>query len=263
MVDRSLPSCGKSRFGCWVCTMVESDKSMEAMIANDEEKEWMLPLLEFRNEFGDLAGDRERRIFRRMRGNLQGHYGQLFHGPYKREVREHWLRRLLEIQRHINETGPDEFHDLALIRMEELRAIRRIWVCDKHEFTDALPRIYEDVTGQSFADPEWIASDHFAREEWDVLADVCARLYGDEELAFEMMYSLVDIESRAAGLGDRKGILEAMERVIGQTFYRNEEDATQYYAARMTRKKEMGAAYNEIFLDAVRAEGHMDIEDEE
>ena len=26
MVDRSLPSCGKSRFGCWVCTMVESDK---------------------------------------------------------------------------------------------------------------------------------------------------------------------------------------------------------------------------------------------
>ena len=56
MVDRSLPSCGKSRFGCWVCTMVESDKSMEAMIANDEEKEWMLPLLEFRNEFGDLAG---------------------------------------------------------------------------------------------------------------------------------------------------------------------------------------------------------------
>lgn len=23
MVDKSLPSCGKSRFGCWVCTMVE------------------------------------------------------------------------------------------------------------------------------------------------------------------------------------------------------------------------------------------------
>ena len=38
MVDKSLPSCGKSRFGCWVCTMVEKDKSMEAMIANDEKK---------------------------------------------------------------------------------------------------------------------------------------------------------------------------------------------------------------------------------
>lgn len=38
MVEKGLPSCGKSRFGCWVCTMVEKDKSMEAMIANDEEK---------------------------------------------------------------------------------------------------------------------------------------------------------------------------------------------------------------------------------
>ena len=62
MTDHNLPTCGRSRFGCWVCTMVEKDKSMEAMIANDEEKEWMLPLLEFRNEFGDEAGDRDRRI---------------------------------------------------------------------------------------------------------------------------------------------------------------------------------------------------------
>lgn len=38
MVEKGLPSCGKSRFGCWVCTMVEKDKSMEAMIANDDEK---------------------------------------------------------------------------------------------------------------------------------------------------------------------------------------------------------------------------------
>ena len=51
--------------------MVEKDKSMEAMIANDQEKEWMTPLLEFRNEFGNEDGDRERRSFRRMKGNLQ------------------------------------------------------------------------------------------------------------------------------------------------------------------------------------------------
>jgi putative sulfurtransferase DndC len=49
VVDTSTPSCGDSRFGCWVCTMVEKDKSMQAMIQNDEEKEWMLPLLELQN----------------------------------------------------------------------------------------------------------------------------------------------------------------------------------------------------------------------
>ena len=53
MVEKDMPTCGRSRFGCWVCTMVEKDKSMEAMISNDEEKEWMTPLLEFRNDFGN------------------------------------------------------------------------------------------------------------------------------------------------------------------------------------------------------------------
>jgi len=30
VVDTSTPSCGDSRFGCWVCTLVEKDKSMSA-----------------------------------------------------------------------------------------------------------------------------------------------------------------------------------------------------------------------------------------
>ena len=29
VVDTSTPSCGDSRFGCWVCTMVNKDRSME------------------------------------------------------------------------------------------------------------------------------------------------------------------------------------------------------------------------------------------
>lgn len=74
MTSQDLPSCGKSRFGCWVCTMVEKDKSMEAMISNDDEKAWMTPLLEFRNTFGDEAKDRDRRSFRKMGGFLQGSY---------------------------------------------------------------------------------------------------------------------------------------------------------------------------------------------
>ena len=122
MVEKDLPSCGRSRFGCWVCTMVEKDKSMEAMISNDDEKAWMTPLLEFRNEFGDESQDRERRSFRKMGGFLQGSYGQLHHGPYKKEIREEWLGRLLEIQADINANGPEEFADLELITMPELHA---------------------------------------------------------------------------------------------------------------------------------------------
>ena len=249
MLDKSLPSCGKSRFGCWVCTMVERDKSMEAMIANDEEKEWMTPLLEFRNEFGDESKDHDRRDFRRMHGNLQGSKGRLFSGPYTKETRETWLRKLLEIQKDINRNGPDEFRNLELIRVEELRAIRRIWTREKHEFDDALPRIYQEVMGVPFPDPEWIAPENFGSEEWDILQEICKENAQGETLAFEMMYSLVDLESHAAGLNDRKGIIDELEKVIGKTFYRDRDDAEKYYTDKMLRKKELGGRYNEKFLD--------------
>lgn len=261
-VDKSAPTCGKSRFGCWVCTMVEKDKSMEAMILNDQEKEWMSILLEFRNEFGNEEGDRERRSFRRIRGNLQGNYGKLFHGPYKKEVREYWLERLLNIQKEIQENGPEEFSDLELIRIPELQAIRRIWVNDKHEFDDSLPKIYEKVVGKEFEDPEWIHYENFEAEEWNILKEVCEEMFPDEELAFEMMYSLVDIESKSSGVNQRKGILDSVNSIIGKTCYKNEEDATQYYTDMMRRKKENGGKYNEKFLDYQPLESEFDEEEE-
>ena len=71
VVDKSTPSCGDSRFGCFVCTMVSEDKSMQAMIQNDEEKKWMSPLLDFRNEYLKTTGDRPLREFTKMDGSLQ------------------------------------------------------------------------------------------------------------------------------------------------------------------------------------------------
>lgn len=259
MVEKDLPSCGKSRFGCWVCTMVERDKSMEAMIANDDEKAWMTPLLEFRNEFGNEEEDRERRSFRKMNGVLQGSYERLYHGPYKKEVREQWIRKLLTIQKNLNENCPQDFESIELISDEELREIRRIWVYGKHEFDDSLPKIYEDVYGKPFDDPGWIGSQLFGREEWDLLKEVCEENHHEEELLFEMMYSLIDVENQLTGLDQKKGLLDSLEKVIKSNFYQDEEDATAYYAARIKRKKEFGGSYNEKFLAQLNSrEGMVD-----
>lgn len=70
VVDTSTPSCGDSRFGCWVCTLVSQDKSMTAMIQNDEEKEWLQPLLDIRREL-DIENDRDKRDFRRIYGKVE------------------------------------------------------------------------------------------------------------------------------------------------------------------------------------------------
>ena len=36
---------------------------------------------------------------------------------------------------------------------------------------------------------------------------------------------------------------------IDKTFYQNEQDALEYYAKKMTRKREIGGKYNDKFFD--------------
>ena len=142
---------------------------------------------------------------------------------------------------------------MELITLPELRNIRRIWVYDKHEFEDSVPRIYEEVTGKKFEDLEWVGSEAFRKEEWDVLEEVVREvvdeLYPGEELAFEMAYSLIDTENQASSLNKRKGIIDSLEKCIRKTFYKDEEDATQYYMERVIRKRDLGGKYNQLALD--------------
>ena len=88
-------------------------------------------------------------------------------------------------------------------------------------------------------------------------------MYPDEELAFEMMYTLIDLENKASGVNQRKGILEDINSVLGKTFYQNEEDATQFYSNMMIRKKEHGGKYNERFLDYQPIEAEFEDDEDE
>ena len=49
-------------------------------------------------------------------------------GPYKKDWREHWVRRVLEVQQLARELGPPEVRQLELISLAELHEIRRIWL---------------------------------------------------------------------------------------------------------------------------------------
>lgn len=249
MIDKSLPSCGKSRFGCWMCTMVSEDKSMQAMIDNDPEKQWLRPLLQFRNEIGNEEVDLSRRSFRKMNGTLQGDGAKLFHGPYKKEIRELWLKKLLMLQNEIRSLAPDEYKDLELISFSELREIRKLWVLEKHEFEDSLPRIYEEAVGEPYRDDSWILSSPLGEEEWNILEQVCAELAPDEELAFELAYSLLDVEARSQSLNRRKDLFKQMENTIKRTYYKNEEDALTFYLARHAREVQVDDRIAEKSLD--------------
>jgi len=224
VVDTSTPSCGDSRFGCWVCTLVEQDKSMHAMIQNDEEKEWMLPLLQLRNELDPPKtpdGDRPLRDFRRMNGAVQLFNDRPIPGPYTQRVRENWLRKVLLAQRHIRENGPSEVRDIELITLEELEEIRRIWVVEKHEIEDSMPGVYEAATGSAYPGRRLDDNLVMSSAEMSILRDLC----GEDELHFELTRELLSVERRHKSMLRRAGLFEAIEEALKRGFYDNEEDA--------------------------------------
>lgn len=220
VVDSSTPSCGDSRFGCWTCTLVDKDKSMSAMIQNDEEKEWMLPLLDLRNAL-DVADDRHLRDFRRMNGSVQLFHGKPIPGPYTQDSREDWLRRLLDAQAFIRAEGPDYVRSLDLITQVELDEIRRIWVVEKHEFEDHLPAIYERAMGVPY--PGRPLDEHLPLGP--ELIDTLREVTGGDRLHFELVRELLDVEQRYRTQSRRAGLFDSLEAAIRRNFYDDQDDA--------------------------------------
>ena len=61
-------SCGNSRFGCWVCTVVNEDKALTGFVENGED--WLRPLLSYRNWLRTHRDDRKMRMKSRANGSV-------------------------------------------------------------------------------------------------------------------------------------------------------------------------------------------------
>lgn len=230
VVDTSTPSCGDSRFGCWVCTLVEKDKSMTAMIQNDAEKDWMMPLLELRNALDfrqntvkdENGSDHHLRDFRRMTGSVQVMTsGKPVPGPYTQDSREAWLRKLLAAQTYIREEGPEDVRGIELITIEELREIRRIWVVDKHEVEDILPGIYEKETGQPYPGESLDDDMVLGATEMSELKELC----GEDRLHYELTRELLSTTRQQQSSARRAGLYQQLEKAFKKHFYEDEADA--------------------------------------
>jgi DNA sulfur modification protein DndC len=227
---------------------VDSDKSLTAMIQNDHEKEWLQPLVDLRLELD--IDDRKHRDFRRIWGTVQ-----LFErnvdgaisvepipGPYKKERREYLLKRLLQAQQQIRETAPENMRDITLISLEELSEIRRIWLEEKHEFDDSLPRIYEEVTGEKFIDSRpGAGSSLLGSDEWGVLEELCQK----DEMHLELMAKLLDTERQFHTKSRRVGLYDNLEKCF-QTSAHSKEEAIQnaHYKRDLKTSAETGNVKN-------------------
>lgn len=113
-------SCGSSspRFGCWTCTVVEKDHSLEALI--DAGFEHLEPLYVFRERLKQVSATPSYRSKTRRNGQ----HGL---GPLTISARKMLLEELLQIQA---ETG------LSLISADEVRRVEAWWKYD--EMTHAI-----------------------------------------------------------------------------------------------------------------------------
>jgi DNA sulfur modification protein DndC len=228
VVDTSTPSCGDSRFGCFVCTLVDKDKSMQAMIQNDDEKRWMIPLSNFRNKYLDIKEDWDRRDFRRMDRSLVIHKEGLLHGPYKQKYREELLLQLLKVQEEVRQAGPEHVKDLELITSEELEEIRRIWVNEKHEFEDSLPSIYERAIGKPYPRPEFEEGHEIRAEDLDLLRRVASNDSDPDDLHYQLTRELLHIEMGYRTASRRVGIYDALERALEGGGFDSEREAYEF-----------------------------------
>lgn len=208
VVDTSTPSCGNSRFGCWVCTVVEKDKAMEAMI--DSGEEWLTPLLEYRDLLS-MTQDPERKLefrdFRRRTGqiNFIPDTDRVMPGPYTLDFCRTLLRRLLETQNEVAREAPVG-EAPKLISENELHEIRRLWRTERGDWPDSVPRIVRETLGK---DLEWVSEDtvSFSADDGELLDEICV----ENDVPTDLVMRLLDIERASHGLKRRHAVHTRIE----------------------------------------------------
>ncbi|WP_019566302.1 DNA phosphorothioation system sulfurtransferase DndC [Agrobacterium sp. 10MFCol1.1] len=213
VVDTTTPSCGNSRFGCWVCTVVTKDKSMEAMI--DSGEDWLEPLLDYRDmlaETQDPAKKRLYRDFRRRSGQVSfiGDSATPVPGPYTLDFCRELLTKLLQTQVEVHRNAPPG-ESAPLIHEAELHEIRKIWRAERGDWADSVPSIVREVLGR---DLDWVIEDNvsFNREDAGLLDELCA----SNGVPTELIARLLDVERAAHGLKRRHAVHTRIEDIFKQ-----------------------------------------------
>lgn len=114
-----VPSCGttSSRFGCWTCTVVEKDRSLEGFVESGFTE--FGPLLDFRDWLASIRNDKDRRQARRRDGRVTITDGGTFvPGPFTLQTRSEIFERLRTLE---GDTGQ------SLISEEEINLIHALW----------------------------------------------------------------------------------------------------------------------------------------
>lgn len=132
-----IPVTGNSRFGCWCCTIVKEDKSLQNFINKGSVE--LIPLRDFRNWLISIRYDSYLRDHKRRDGTVyKTADGKIGLGPFTLKTRNEILKKLLQLQK---DTG------FELITDDELKAIDKMWDVEGDLTRRMLVNTYYEVFG--------------------------------------------------------------------------------------------------------------------
>lgn len=215
-------SCGNSRFGCWVCTVVKNEKSLSSLIENGET--WLKPLQNFRNLLVETLEPEKKHIYRdykRRDGsiyflkNKEGEETKLGRGPYKFECRKEFLKRLLMIEKEIKNTTN---YDINLISLEELIEIQRIWKLEEGDWEQSAFKIYEEIYGENI---------DLHKEDIGIFTSedrlIIEKLSEEESINPKLIVKLLNTFQYNRNLSSKSSLLKKLEKVLNEEWRTEEE----------------------------------------
>ncbi|MEA2019326.1 MAG: DNA phosphorothioation system sulfurtransferase DndC [Campylobacterota bacterium] len=201
------PSCGKTRFGCWTCTVVEVDRSMEGMLKNGEE--WMEPLWAYREMIYNYRNNLEKRDTRRRNGAPGA-------GPFLPSTRRELLRELLDTEvkvnknyhsMKINASDYNKNEKIILIKDAEIEQIQDNWNRDG------------DISNNAYR----ISQEFNRLNDKPTTTDLREELeeFSSENFNIDLFERIYEIETYRKNISNRYGIIGDIEKKVID-FYKGE-----------------------------------------
>ena len=194
-------SCGNSRFGCWVCTVVKEDKSLNGFIKSGHRE--LIPLSKFRSWLMSIRDDDDKREKKRRNGTVyETKDGQMGYGPFTWEARQLILIKLIETQQRMG---------YELITIEELKAIDEIWDAELDLSRRTLVELYEKLTGVKLP---W-----YQYKEPLIDAETVAeleRLAEENDVPFDLVRNIILSVNYNKNFSNQKIMKEALDRLLNQ-----------------------------------------------
>jgi len=151
---------------------------------------------------------------------------KLVHGPYLQSYREEMLAALLAAQEEIKKkAGMEKF---ALVTTEDLDEIRRLWVEEKNEIEDRVPVIYKEVTGNDYPNEQLNEGRLFNRSDIGLLRSIAAVDDHPDNLHYQLVRNLLNIERNYSTATRRVGIYENLERALINGGFENKKEAYEF-----------------------------------